>query len=64
MCKAGVARNYTNYAVSAARILIKNALGILSSIEYKTSDIIDAKREFHAILRNRSILVAIGGKSH
>ena len=58
---ATVNRYYTKTAVPAANILIANTMGILSSMNYRLSDVEESTKAFRAILRNRDILLAIWG---
>ena len=58
--KAVVERDYATVAVSDAKILIKNPIGISPSMDYMFQDLEESTKAFRAILRNRSILVSIG----
>ena len=60
--RGGVEKADTYSAVSAANALIRNAMGISPSTDYRLVGLIDDTRDFRAIFRNRSILVAIGVK--
>ena len=57
---AKVDTNYTKIAVALANILIASAMGILSPLNYRLSDLEESIKAPHAILWNRDILVAIG----
>ena len=54
--------DYESAALSAADILLRNIMGILSTTKYNNEKLSHAANAFHAILWNKSILSKIGGR--
>ena len=54
-------RDYTSIAVCAADISLRNAMGILPSVDYNINNLSEAFSAPRAILRNRDILARIWG---